>query len=226
MRHPPLRRLLALSTLVLAATPAAAALPPDRPAYAVAFSDFAFELVDLDPADDLLPQVTTTEAEFGDFFSGQLFGSLGESPLKMLSGFVGPKTEVAIRFRTEITLQALDRPGSFALLLYEALGFVEGQGYVDLGRYSGSLDSEPDGAYTGLALQRTEGFDVSFSLINDLDETAPRYVGYELSAGATSFEADVGSGPLTPAPEPASWALMGVGLGAVGWAAGRRRTRR
>ncbi|MBA3596441.1 MAG: PEP-CTERM sorting domain-containing protein [Methylibium sp.] len=198
---------------------ASAALIPGHASYSVVFSDLKLDLVDLDLTDNLTPQVTTTAEEFESYYTGDL------GDFKLLTGFLGPKTEVVISYTTEITLQALDYPGSFVYFSYDALVYVEGVGYQGS---SGEADSlsvfHPNSPYTGEPVLKNYSFSYTFNLTNGIDYDVPTFVPFTLAAGPISELFSDGEAN-SPIPEPSTYALMLMGLGAVGLHV-RRRMRR
>jgi hypothetical protein len=213
----------ALGALLLAATvgPAAAALPPDSIGWSAVYSDFSFELIDLVPTDNLSPQITISENQFAAFFSGELTHI---EPNKGIGGFIGPGTEVVLNYKATITIQALNYNDSFASLLYEDLAFVEGgQGYVFAEGFWETVG--PAGApFDGRPVTQSLYIDTAFRLNNGSDPAIPTFARFDISLGETAFQG-MNGGPISPIPEPSTYALLLAGLGMVGLSTRRRRSR-
>jgi hypothetical protein len=198
--------------------PAAAAIPEDDFGWSAVHTNFTYELVDLNLADGLAPQVSVSESEFASFFSGEI-GSIGLAS-KSIASFLGPNTRVNLTYTVDVTMQALDNKGSFVFLLYEdvlTLGDVGDLYGVYFQEGFSPETPEPPDEYTGAPIIGTQSFDASFRLVSGSAGEQ-----FTIRLGATFFQGDRGT-PLAPIPEPHTYVLMLAGLGGIGLLARRRR---
>lgn len=183
------------------------------------FSNFSMQSVDLNADDGIAPAIPFAAADVESWLDS-LMGNASQ-----LTGVVTAQSEVVISFDFSYTLWYHDKAGASAAIDFEAGAWVDGDPYqLAAGAMEGIYAGWDFRHYDGSLHSLTRSYSGAFRILNEeaRERTFTLYGGAAILTEEGEWQEEP---PVTPVPEPATYAMLLAGLALVG-AAGRQLRRR